>query len=92
MHTTEIDIEHLKEITDLRIHHNGDWSGDAIVVWKSVDEDEHHEVCLPAVVLIAVTRAASFENIRDRLISFLEEIEHPRRTARKKRPTARKKR
>ena len=62
----------LPEGGEARIHHNGDWSGDAHVSWD--DADGHHEVKLPSAVLLAVSKDAAKDMVRDAVTTALERL------------------
>lgn len=58
------------------IHHNGDWSGDAIVHWGGGEEiGEGSEVVIPGDVLKKVAAAVSGRSLRDALLELADMIE-----------------
>lgn len=73
MHTTIVSSNAIEGVSDLRVHHNGDWSGNATVTW--LQEGKRCEVELPGKVLLAIAHTASLEAVRSQLITFLEELE-----------------
>jgi hypothetical protein len=80
MHTTKFDIP---DYGECRIHHNGDWSGEAILQWteafpsqqgRTPIPPETHMVTMPGRLLFALAQAMTKEIIKDQLISFLERM------------------
>jgi hypothetical protein len=74
MHTHRYET---KEYGEVIVIVNGDWSGEAIVRWNFVGEKEpmkYSEAVLPANLLLAISKVAAVDMVRDRLISVLEGI------------------
>ena len=57
MHTQEVDVDG----TTYYVHHNGDWSGDALVAWK--DATGTHEVKLPAKLFTVCSNNAVLDDV-----------------------------
>lgn len=70
MHTMAI---RTKEKGPVRIHHNGDWSGMAIVSWKEGRGEKARvvEVEVPAEAL----RACSIQFVKDEIASLIEDAD-----------------
>ena len=62
----------LPEGSEARIHHNGDRSGDAHVSWDGADG--HHEGKLPCAGLLAVSKDAAKDMVRDAVTTALERL------------------
>lgn len=58
---------------EYRVHHNGDWSGEAIVIQKHVN-GEHSELTLPGELLRACGREAALEDAVCAIEKALEAI------------------
>ena len=65
MHTTNFKVDG----QDVIVHHDGDWSGDAIVCLP-----DGKEVRIPGPVLIAIGHKAAVETIRDQIVDLLEDL------------------
>lgn len=68
MHSLTIEVKGVGEVI---INHNGDWSGDALIVWA--DGKERRE--MPAAIFLEISKRSAIAVMRDRLISFLEQLE-----------------
>jgi len=55
------------------VHHNADWSGEAIVTYKG-DDSVTHNVRLPAALLLAIGHRSAVEAIRDQIVNLLEDL------------------
>ena len=69
----------MKDGTPFTIQHHSDWSGDAVITWEvgpqhSTSNRRLHQVTLPGGVLLAVARQAVVEELRTKLIAFIEDI------------------
>jgi hypothetical protein len=62
-----------KEYGEVVVIVNGDWSGDAIVRWNFLG-NAYSEAVLPGNLLLAISKVAAVDMVRDRLISVLEGI------------------
>ncbi len=71
MHTKEIKVP---GYADVRVYHNGDWSGDAIVCW-TLPGGKQQRVEIPADVLMALARRSAVASIAGDIMSFLEKLE-----------------
>lgn len=71
MHTLKAKSSTGKEV---RVHHNSDWSGDAIVTWTN-DAGVLEQREIPCDVLLASSRAASLEMVSAKLVSVLEDLQ-----------------
>ena len=79
MHTTVVKTEDYGEV---RIHHNGDWSGDAIVRWQTEivrqpegnAQETFKEVTLPGSLLIELSKKAAKEHLVSEIIGFVEQL------------------
>lgn len=69
MHHLEVKT---KEYGTVSVNHNGDWSGIAIITWNDI---KHHEVHLPAAILVALGRDVAAKALSDRVISAIESWE-----------------
>lgn len=67
MHTTPIPTPHYPTA---RIHHDGDWCGDIKITWMSGGES----VTIPAEVLKAAFSTAIVEDMKARIIAFVEDL------------------
>lgn len=81
MHTSKFQIAGYEG--DVMVFHNGDWSGEAIVVFQ--DEKIHaydktvypkQEVKIPARLLIGLGLPVAQEAIQDALVGFAEDLPH----------------
>jgi hypothetical protein len=57
MHTLRVEVDG----TTYYVHHNSDWSGDAIVNWKDAKED--HEITLPGRILVACSKQELLDTV-----------------------------
>ncbi len=71
MHTTRFPTPGYQTVA---VIHNGDWSGDARVVWKD-SEGNAGEAELPAKVLRSLGRQTARHWLIQEIISFLEQLE-----------------
>lgn len=62
MHTSTIEVDGIT----YRVHHNSDWSGEAIVAWRD-KSGAQRTVELPGRVLAACGRRATVHAILDRI-------------------------
>ena len=67
MHGLTLQVEGIGQVI---VNHNGDWSGDVLLIWD--EGRERREI--PAAILLAISKESSFNMLRDRLISFLEDL------------------
>ena len=72
MHTTVFEIDHEMTVT---VIHNGDWDGNATVLWT--DSNGDHKVEMPACLLVRLGEKVAMEHLRGNVISFLEGLEGP---------------
>lgn len=59
MHTTTAQVAGLE---DVRVHHNSDWSGDAVIAWTDRSDPlgpRFHEAMIPAALLVSLGRAVN---------------------------------
>lgn len=79
MHSSSFKIKGYKG--DVTVLHNGDWSGDAIIVFKvasygdwDVQDKPEQRVTIPAPLLIALGKGVAFRALRDQVTGFLEQL------------------
>jgi hypothetical protein len=75
MHSMTIITKHYGNV---RVHHNGDWSGEVIVHFHEYDKPEKkREVELPAALLLFLGQDCAFEHMRTKMICALEQLDGP---------------
>lgn len=67
MHTTKVQTKTHGEVLVL---HNSDWSGMAVVHWKS--DGETIQAALPGEMLVAMSRAAALTAVRSAVVDAIE--------------------
>jgi len=79
MHTSTYKIKGYQDV--VRVHHNGDWSGEAIISFKEEvygtwDKQDKplQEVMIPARLLAALAFPVTQEMVSDALIIFAERL------------------
>ena len=70
MHTSVFELDHGSQV---KVIHNGDWSGMATVLWT--DSDGDHESEIPASLLLSLGGAAALQHLKQETICFLEGLE-----------------
>jgi len=56
------------------VHHNADWSGEAIVSYETVGHGVRLEFRCPASLLLAIGHRSAVEAIRDQIVNLLEDL------------------
>jgi hypothetical protein len=81
MHSSEFEIAGYEN--PVIVHHNGDWSGEAIVVFQEAKTHLHdkkvypkQEVTIPARLLIGLALPVAQEAVQDALVGFAEDLPH----------------
>jgi hypothetical protein len=87
MHSMHLDLPEFGPVT---IHHKGDWSGEAIIMWGWTPDPDYdgphndpfqrrgkyaHETRIEGEILIAIAKHAAVSYISSKLISVLEQID-----------------
>lgn len=79
MHTSHYTIEGYGHVI---VHHNGDWSGDAVVQWDPRSPQEvpgvvefDNVVTIPAPLLIALSKKAAKDAVIAHVIAAIETME-----------------
>jgi hypothetical protein len=66
------------------VHHNGDWSGQARIAWGvpkkhpsrfEFDPETRHETELPGWLLKSALMGAAYDDIRTKLMDFVEDLD-----------------
>ena len=70
-HTSKFEIPGLPR--PVTVIHDGDWDGMATVIWEDAD-GEFQRAELPAPVLIRLGEQVAFNQMKGKIISFLESI------------------
>lgn len=79
MHTSTYDLEGYDG--PVRVHHNGDWSGDVIVTWKDkvfgswdTQKKEMQEAKIPGALFVALALPVTQDMVGRALESFAERL------------------
>ena len=59
---------------DVNLHHNGDWSGEAIINYTDDRTNEPVEVVIPCKLLLALGKEAAMNNARSAFVSAFEDM------------------
>lgn len=70
MHTSTYEVPGYGEV---QVLHNGDWSGEAEVVWTDGGEDRRAAV--PAKLLVRIGMKVAVDFVRSEMIGTLEQME-----------------